>query len=65
MARARSRRHVMYAMLISAMCFQMGLNRAGDDSVSMPFRCGRLRGDLRETEDFRRRDRRATKGVFR
>jgi hypothetical protein len=48
----------------SAMCFRMGLNRTGYGSVSMPSRCGRLRVDLPETDDIRRRDRRTMKGVF-
>jgi len=43
----------MYAMLISAMCFQMALNRAGYGSASTPSHCGRLRVDLPERDDFR------------
>jgi hypothetical protein len=65
MARPRSRRRVRYAMLISAVCFQMGLNRAGYGSVSMPSRCGGSWVDLPETENFRCKDRRVTKGVYR
>ncbi len=64
MACAGSRRRVMYAMLISAMCFQMGLTRVGYGSVSMPSRCGRLGVDLPETDVFRWREMSTTKGVF-
>jgi peptide-methionine (S)-S-oxide reductase len=50
---AGSRRPAMYAMLISAMYFQMGLHRAGCGFVSMPSRCGRLRVDPSEIDNFR------------
>ena len=65
MACVGSRRRVMYAMLTSAMCFRMDLNRAGYGSVSMPSRCGKLRVNLPKMDDFLRRGRRTTKGEFR